>query len=339
MYRALITGVTGFAGSHLADHLWSLGTVEVHGLRRASTVEAQLPHEAEAPAIERGLERKRRETQGTSTVVHTADLADRVTIRALVAAVRPDLVFHLAAQASVAAAWKDPAGTLVNNVVGQINLLDAVVELCPGARVLVVGSAEEYGLVQPGELPIGEAQPFRPNNPYAVSKIGQDMLGYQYFVARKLAVVRVRPFNHIGPRQRDDFVAAGFARQVAEAEAGLIPPIIRVGNLEARRDFTDVRDVARAYWLALVDGEPGDVYNVASGRSVAIRELLETLLSLSRRPLAVEQDPSRLRPSDVPDLVGDASKLRARTGWAPERSLGETLRDTLEYWREQVRTR
>ena len=318
MHRALVTGIAGFAGSHLAEHLIALGDVEVHGILRSpgrpsDAGPSQLP-----------------------TILYLGDLTERDFVRSVVERAKPDLVFHLAAQASVAAAWADPAGTFLNNVVGQVNLLDALVELAPCARVLVVGSAEEYGLVRPEELPIGEEQPFRPNNPYAVSKIGQDMLGYQYYVSRKLQVVRVRPFNHLGPRQRDEFVAASFARQITEAEAGLRPPVVRVGNLDARRDFTDVRDVVGAYWLATTRGEPGEVYNVASGRSVSIRELLETLLGFSRRPLVVEQDPARLRPSDVPDLVGDASKLRRQTGWEPARMLQETLRDTLDHWRKRI---
>ena len=317
--KALITGITGFAGSHLAEYLIGLGDVEVHGVHRP-------------PASLQGAELERLPLR-----VWTGDLTDRAFAHSLVGEVRPDLVFHLAAQASVAAAWTDPSSTFVNNVVGQINLLDAVATLAPAARVLVVGSAEEYGLVHPDELPITEDQPFRPNNPYAVSKIAQDMLGYQYHVSPGLAVVRVRPFNHFGPRQREAFVAAAFARQVAEAEAGLTPPVIRVGNLEARRDFTDVRDVVRAYWLALTRGDPGEVYNVATGRSLAIRELLEALLALSQRPLSVEEDPARLRPSDIPDLVGDASKLRRQTGWGPEYSLEATLRDTLDFWRQRVR--
>ena len=203
--------------------------------------------------------------------------------------------------------------------------------------MLVVGSSDEYGLVRPEELPIAETQPFRPTSPYGVSKISQEMLGYQYFLARGLAVVRVRPFNHFGPRQRDAFVASAFARQVAEAEAGLLPPVLRVGNLSARRDFTDVRDVVRAYWLALTKGEAGEVYNVGSGRGLPVQALLGTLLEMSGVPLRVEPDPARLRPADVPAIYADVGKLAARTGWSAEIPLERTLRDTLDDWRERIR--
>ena len=318
MLRTLVTGIAGFAGGHLAEYLTGLGHVELYGIRRGGTPASDAGRAARAGRL------------------YFGDLTDRAFVRAAVEEARPDLVFHLAAQASIAAAWADPAGTIANNLVGEAHLLDAIADLAPNARVLVVGSADEYGLVRPDELPVTEEQPFRPTNPYAVSKIGQDMLGYQYHLARRLAVVRVRPFNHIGPGQRQDFVASAFARQVAAAEAGLAPPVIRVGNLDARRDFSDVRDVVRAYWLALTRGQPGEVYNVASGRSVAIAEILRSLLSLSQRTLAVERDLARLRPSDVPDMVGDASKLRRQTGWAPERPLDVTLRDTLDYWRGAV---
>jgi len=313
--RVLITGATGFVGGHLAEHLATIAGLEVHGLGRREPGRPALP-----------LAR-----------LHLADLADRARIREVVADARPDLVFHLAGQASIPAAWADPAGTFVTNVVGQIGLLDALVELAPGARVLVVGSSDEYGLVRPDELPVSETQPFRPTSPYGVSKISQEMLGYQYFLSRGLAVVRVRPFNHFGPGQRDAFVASAFARQVAEAEAGLLPPVLRVGNLAARRDFTDVRDVVRAFWLALTCGEAGEVYNVGSGRAIAIQTLLDTLLEMSEVPLRVEPDPARLRPADVPEMYADVGKLAARTGWSAEIPLERTLRDTLEDWRGRIR--
>lgn len=315
MTRVLITGATGFVGGHLAEYLATLGGLEVHGLGRRAPERASLP-----------LAR-----------LHLADLTDPARVREVIADAKPELVFHLAGQASIPAAWSDPAGTFVTNVVGQIGLLDALVDLAREARVLVVGSSEEYGLVRPEELPVAETQPFRPTSPYGVSKISQEMLGYQYFLARGLAVVRVRPFNHFGPRQRDAFVASAFARQVAEAEAGLTPPVLHVGNLSARRDFTDVRDVVRAYWLALTRGEAGEVYNVGSGRAIAIQTLLDTLLEMSEVRLRVEPDPARLRPADVPAMYADVGKLAARTGWSAEIPLERTLRDTLEDWRGRIR--
>jgi GDP-4-dehydro-6-deoxy-D-mannose reductase len=314
LLRALITGIGGFAGSHLAEFLHARGDVEIHGA-------VYLPNERIA----------------VPATAYRGDLLDREYVRSMVEAVRPDLVFHLAAQASVAAAWADPGATINNNVAAEANLLDAVAKSAPQARVLVVGSAETYGIVRPDELPLTERQPFRPNNPYAVSKIAQEMLGYQYSVSPGLRVVLARPFNHIGPRQRPDFVAAAFARQVALAEAGQIEPVIRVGNLDARRDFLDVRDVVRAYYLMLTAGSSGEAYNIASGRAVAIREMLDILLSLSRRPLRVESDPARARPSDIPELRGDATKLREATGWRPDYTLEQSLRDTLDFWRDVVR--
>lgn len=324
--RALITGIGGFAGGYLVEYLTEhpaeVGALELHGVWRQ-------PPPGGTPSG----------PAGRLARVHQCDLTNPAAVRALIGEIRPDLIFHLAAQASVTVSWADPAGTFVNNVVGQVNLLEAVAELAPSTRVLVVGSAEEYGLVRPDELPITEDQPFRPNNPYSVSKISQDMLGYQYFVGRRLAIIRVRPFNHLGPRQRDQFVGSGFAHQIAAAEVGQVPPVVSVGNLSARRDFSDVRDVVRAYWLALTRGKPGEVYNIATGRSVAVQVLLDRLLALSGFPLRVESDPSKLRPSDIPELRGDASRLRMATGWEPRISLDETLRDILAHWRAVVAER
>jgi nucleoside-diphosphate-sugar epimerase len=212
--------------------------------------------------------------------------------------------------------------------------------------ILVMGSADEYGLVAPDELPIRETNPLRPNSPYAVSKIAQDYLGYQYFLSHRLRVVRLRPFNHIGPRQGEAFVVASFARQIAAAEAAVArtgpplagqEPVVRVGNLTTRRDFTDVRDMVRAYRLAVEKGEPGEVYNVGAERAYGIGEVLERLLALSPLKLRVEPDPERLRAADSPVLLSDSSKFRARTGWRPEIPIEQTLADVLNDWRRRVR--
>jgi GDP-4-dehydro-6-deoxy-D-mannose reductase len=250
---------------------------------------------------------------------------------------RPDYVFHLAAQALVPAAWSDPWSTLENNIRGQLNVLLAAVHLGTFPRVLVIGSSEEYGIVPTDELPIRETHPLRPGNPYAVSKVGQDMLGYQYFASHNLPVVRVRPFNHIGPRQSPAFVAAAFAKQIAEVEAGIREPKVVVGNLDARRDLSDVRDIVRGYYLAASQGKPGDVYNLGAERSYPIRELLERLIALSSVKPVIEFDPQRLRPSDMPDVVADCTKLRSRTCWRPEIPLQRSLEDILDYWRRRVR--
>jgi len=316
--RAFITGIAGFAGSHLAEYLLGAG-YEVSGL--------SLP-EGGTRNIE-GIRPRIRLYLGT--------LEDTAWLRGVLAEVQPAYVFHLAAQAAVPQAWAAPGPTLVNNIVGELNLIETLLALDLRPRLLIIGSADEYGLVRPEELPVRETNPLRPNNPYSVSKIAQDYLGYQYFLSHRLPVVRLRPFTHIGPRQGPGFVSADFAKQIAEAEAGLRPPVLRVGNLSARRDFSDVRDMVRAYAMALERGEPGEVYNVGSERSYSIQEVLEILLGLSRMSLQVEPDPARLRPSDVPEIVSDCTKFRMRTGWQTTYTLEQSLRDVLEYWREAVK--
>ncbi|MBI3968387.1 MAG: GDP-mannose 4,6-dehydratase, partial [Chloroflexi bacterium] len=240
MPTALVTGAAGFAGSHLVEYLCSRGDLEVAAQMR--------PGRGWPTATSRPVR------------VLEADLLDPPAVRRIVEDARPEYVFHLAGFASPSGSLRAPEAAFTGNVSTQLHLLNAVRERRPSARVLVVGSGDEYGLVYPHELPIGEEQPFRPTSPYAVSKIAQEMLGYQAFIAYGLPVIRVRPFNHIGPRQSADFVTGAFARQIALVEAGAQEPVISVGNLDARRDFTDVRDVVRAYWLAISAGTPGDVY-------------------------------------------------------------------------------
>jgi GDP-4-dehydro-6-deoxy-D-mannose reductase len=266
-------------------------------------------------------------------------LCDPDAVQRLLEDVAPDFIFHLAAVAKVGGSWRDPWPVLQNNIRGQLNLLHALVKLEVSPRVLVIGSNEEYGLVQPQELPLTEHTPLRPNSPYGVSKVAQDMLGLQYHLSYQLPIVRVRPFNHLGPRQAPGFVAPDFAQQIAQIEVGQRPPRMRVGNLKARRDFTDVRDMVRAYYLAITQGAPGEVYNIGSGQSHAIQELLDVLLSYSQAQIIVEPDPERMRPSDVPDVRCDASKFRALTGWEPGIIFESTLHDVLEYWRNQVRNK
>lgn len=316
--RAFITGIAGFAGSHLAEYLLGAG-YEVSGLSLPEGGTRNI--EGIRPRI--GL--------------YLGTLEDTAWLRGVLAEVQPAYVFHLAAQAAVPQAWAAPGPTLVNNIVGELNLIETLLALDLRPRLLIIGSADEYGLVRPEELPVRETNPLRPNNPYSVSKIAQDYLGYQYFLSHRLPVVRLRPFTHIGPRQGPGFVSADFAKQIAEAEAGLRPPVLRVGNLSARRDFSDVRDMVRAYAMALERGEPGEVYNVGSERSYSIQEVLEILLGFSRMSLQVEPDPARLRPSDVPEIVSDCTKFRMRTGWQTTYTLEQSLRDVLEYWREAVK--
>lgn len=267
---------------------------------------------------------------------YSADLRQRDPIARVLLETRPDLVFHLAAQAHVPTSWADPAGTLIDNVLLELNLFLGLLDAHLDPPILIPGSFEEYGYVKPDELPVREENPLRPTNPYAVSKVSQDMLAYQYSLTHGLKCVRVRPFNHTGPRQAPHYVVPALAKQVAEAEAGLAPAEVRVGNLEAKRDFTDVRDMVRAYHLALLYCEPGEVYNLGSGRAVSIRDVLDFFLAKSRVPLRVVTEEVRMRPLDVPVSVCDATKFRSRTGWQPQISLEQTLADILEYWRRQV---
>lgn len=266
------------------------------------------------------------------------DLRDPTAVHRMLDQVAPDVIFHLAALAKVGESWRTPWPILHNNIRGQLNLLQALAELGATSRMMVVGSNEEYGLVRPEELPLTEESPLRPNSPYGVSKVTQDMLGLQYYLSHRLPVIRVRPFNHIGPRQAPGFVAPDFARQIARAEAGQCPPRMQVGNLEAERDFTDVRDMVRAYFLAVTHGVPGQVYNIGSGRSHAVQELLNVLLGYSQVKITIEADPMRMRPSDVPEVRCDASKFRALTGWEPTIPFETSLRDVLDDWRRRVQS-
>jgi len=313
--RALITGVGGFAGSHLSDYLLNQTDWQVSGCVLPGWDCSQLDRRVACVEL---------------------NLRDRLAVRAMLENSAPDVIFHLAAQSFVPVSWDDPWDTLENNIRAQANLLDGLVKLGASPRVVVVGSNEEYGLVRPEDLPLSEDSPLRPNSPYAVSKVAQDLLGLSYFQSHKLPVLRVRPFNHIGPRQGESFVVSSFAKQIATIEAGQQEPVIRVGNLSARRDFSDVRDVVRAYYLVVTQGQPGEVYNIGSGRSCSIQGILDILVSLGRAAVRVERDLARMRPSDTPEIRCDASKLQAVTGWEPTIPLEQSLRDVLDDWRARV---
>jgi GDP-4-dehydro-6-deoxy-D-mannose reductase len=254
----------------------------------------------------------------------------------IISEVPPDKIFHLAAQSFVPTSWHAPAETLTTNIIGELNIFESVRRAGINPRIQIAGSSEEYGLVYENELPIKEANPLRPLSPYGVSKVGQDLLAYQYYMSYKLNVVRTRGFNHTGPRRGAVFVCSDFARQIARIEKGLQPPLIRVGNLEARRDFTDVRDMVRAYWLSLEKCRPGEVYNICSGRSYKISKVLDMLLGMAEKKIEVKADEKKFRPSDVSVLLGDSSRFRKETGWEPEISFEKTLKDILNYWRERV---
>lgn len=314
--KALITGISGFVGSHLAEYLLENTDWEVAG-----TVFGPYGNIADLCGT---LE------------LYPAELSRTDVVRFVLDQSQPDVIFHLAAQPLVSVSRHDPWGTLETNIRMQLNILEVVAHDRPDCRVLVVGSSEEYGMTRPDELPIDEDTPLRPLSPYAVSKVAQDLLGLQYHLTHHLHVVRARPFNHVGPRQGLGFVAPDFASQIAAIEAGEQEPLLRVGNLDARRDFCDVRDVVRAYVLLITSGKPGEVYNIGSGESHAIKEILDTLLSLSRVQVAVHQDPKRMRPSEVPEVICDASRLRAETGWETTIPFRQSMEDIMAYWRERV---
>jgi GDP-4-dehydro-6-deoxy-D-mannose reductase len=265
------------------------------------------------------------------------DLRDVASVRRLLETAAPSHVIHLAAQSFVGTSWHTPAETLATNINAQLNLLEGMRALNLSPRFLAIGTSEEYGLVYPDELPIRETNPLRPLSPYAVSKVTQDMMGYQYFKSYGLPIIRTRAFNHEGPRRGEVFVTSNFAKQVAEIEAGLRAPIIFVGDLKPTRDYSDVRDIVRGYWALLDRGDPGEVYNLSSGRPWVIQQVLDFLLAESRsKNISVETDPARLRPSDVMVLHGDPSKIRNATGWAVEIPFEKTLRDLLAYWRQRI---
>jgi GDP-4-dehydro-6-deoxy-D-mannose reductase len=341
--RVLITGVSGFAGSHLAEYILAHHQdVALYGTYRWRSKLDNLEEIAKQGRLD-VIEGAFRDTPklrgddrvGRLTLLH-CDLTDPFATERLVAASRPEWVFHLAAQSFVQSSFYEPAATFHTNVVGQLNLLEAIRKMDDGIRVHVAGSSEEYGLVHPDEVPMKETNPLRPLSPYSVSKVAQDKLAWQYFKSYGLQVVTTRAFNHTGPRRGNIFVTSTFARQIAEVEHGLRKPVLHVGDLTSKRDWHDVRDTARAYWLALEKGEAGEVYNVGAGRTVAVGEMLETLLGFSAVKVDTVEDPARLRPSDVPILWADVTKFRKRTGWEPTIPFKTTLHDLLNYWRERV---
>ena len=317
--RVLITGITGFVGSHLVDYIIeNHPEVEVFGMVRWRSRMENILHILD------------------KIVLVEADLKDIVSLKKCLVDIKPDRIFHLAAQSFVPTSWKLPAETFAINAIGQINLFEAILSLKFSPKIQVTGSSEEYGHVNSDEIPMKETNPLRPLSPYAVSKVAQDLLGWQYFKSYGLKTVRTRGFNHTGPRRGDVFICSNFAKQIAEIEKDKREPILHVGNLEAKRDFTDVRDIVRAYWICLERGEEGEVYNIGTGKACSMKEVLDILLSLSKVKVKIEVDPIRLRPSDVPVLLSDSSKFRKLTGWEPKIPFRQSLEDLINYWRERI---
>lgn len=343
--RVLITGITGMAGSFLAEYLVDhQPDVEVFGTFRWRSKLDNLEElrargklnvldEGQRITTEASLRRFMR--PGRATVID-CELQDASAVRHVVRAVRPDRVFHLAAQSFVPTSWHAPASTLQNNIQPQVNLFEAIREAQLDPIVHVAGSSEEYGLVHPDEAPIRETNPLRPLSPYAVSKVTQEMLAIQYFRSYGLKTIVTRGFNHTGPRRGQVFVTSSFAKQIAQIEAGLQDPVLHVGDLSSRRDWTDTRDMVRAYWLATERADPGEVYNTGRGACISVREMLDIQLAHARTPITVEQDPSRMRPSDVTLLWANVDKFKAKTGWEPTIPFEQTMADLLAYWRQRV---
>lgn len=346
--RVLITGVTGFAGSHLAEYLLTIEGVEVYAsyrwrsrmenledLRKEGKV--NIIAENSTVTSPKGLASLLKERAHPNKLnLIEADMMDLSSMDCLVGGAQPDRIFHLAAQSWVPGSQNAPAATLQVNIIGQLNLLEAVRRAGIDPLIHVAGSSEEYGLVHPHETPIKETNPLRPLSPYGVSKVAQDRLAFQYFKTHSIKTVVTRGFNHTGPRRGHVFVTSGRAMQIAEIEKGLRPPILYVGDTESRRDFTDVRDMVRAYWLALEKGEPGETYNVGSGVARTVGEIQDILLGMTEVRIEVKVDPARLRPSDVRLLVADPTKFKQQTGWEPKIPLKKTLEDLLSYWRARV---
>ena len=318
MKKIVITGITGFVGKHLATYLLSQKSYEIIGTYHSETSLHSLQEIKDKVKLQQ------------------LDLQNKEAAESLILEEKPDYIVHLAAQASPSKSFSDPVGTITNNIVSEFSLLDVIRSHNLQTRVLIISTGDIYGIIRSSDIPVDEETPLRPGTPYAVSKIAQDYLSLQYHLAYKIDVVRVRPYNHVGPGQKEGYVISDFAKQIAEIEAGKKEPVLSVGNLNAGRDFTDVRDVVRAYDLALQKGESGDVYNIGSGKSRKIADVLDQMLSLSTQKIEVKVDQSKFRPIDVPEIVCDYQKFHKLTGWKPEIPFEKTLENILDYWRKIV---
>jgi len=318
----LITGITGFVGSHLAEYCLTKPDVKVFG-----TV---LSHHL-------GDELERIEHIKDKIGLLECDLTNRISVERVLEKSKPDKIFHLAAQSFVPTSWKSPEHTLFNNIMCQLNIFEVLRDMNIDPVIQIACTSEEYGLTHKSELPIKESNSLRPLSPYGVSKVAQDKLALQYYHSYGLKTVITRAFNHEGPRRGQQFVTSDFAKQIAEIEKRKRDPVIYVGNLEAKRDYSDVRDVVKAYWLASEKCKYGEAYNICSEKTRTIRSILDILLGLSaKKDIKIEQDPKRMRPSDVPVLLGDCSKFRQETGWEIKIPFTKTMEDLLNYWRERI---
>ena len=320
--KVLITGITGFVGSHLADYiLENFPEVKILGLARWRSPTDNIRHILNKISLQFG------------------DLLDPFSLKTILSEHKPDVIFHLAAQSYVTFSFLSPIATLNTNVIGTCNLLETVKELKFASDydpiMHICSSSEVYGQVRKEDVPIKEDVPLRPASPYAVSKVAEDMLAYQYWLSWGIKTLRTRMFTHTGPRRGDVFVVSNFAKQIAAIEAGLAPSVIKVGNLESIRTFTDARDAVRAYWLLVTKCTFGEVYNIGGVETMKVGEMLNRLLGLSSvNNIKIEVDPNRLRPSDVTLQIPSTEKFHKETGWKPEIKFEQTIEDTLNYWRE-----
>jgi GDP-4-dehydro-6-deoxy-D-mannose reductase len=313
--RVFITGITGPVGSALAAYLLTLPGMEIHAFKRWRSDTRPIDHLRQRITF------------------HEGDVEDAFSLGAALEQVRPDRVYHLAAQSYPSASWDAPLHTMRANVEGTINLLEGVRRFCPQARVHIAGSSAEYGWVRPEETPIPETHPLRPVSPYGVSKVAAELSGLQYHATYGLHVVVTRSFNHVGPHQGDRCSIQTFCRQMVAIERGEQPPVLAVGNLEPRRDFTHTTDASRALWLLLEHATPGEVYNLSSGHAIQMREIVDIVQQQGQARAEVQTDPARLRPVDEPILMGDNRKLRAATGWEPQIDMAQIVDELLTFWR------
>lgn len=317
--RIFITGITGPVGSALAEELVRTGEVTIHALKRWRSDTRPIDHLREYITF------------------HEGDIEDPISVRRAIERAAPERIYHLAAQSYPSASWEAPIVTMRTNVEGTINLLEAVRVCCPTARIHIAGSSAQYGYVDPRAMPIRETQPMRPLSPYGVSKVAAELTGLQYHHNYGLHVVVTRSFNHVGPHQGDRCAIQTFCQQMVAIERGWQEPILRVGNLESRRDFSHTTDVARALRLLLEHAPAGEVYNLCSGVATRIGDIVELVRRMGRVPVTVQVENERLRPADEPILVGDNQKLRAVTGWEPSVSIEAIVAGVLEYWRQRKR--
>lgn len=311
--KSLIIGGAGFVGAYLIQHLRDDLGQEV--------IVTKMPHE-------------KIEEDGIRIV--DLNILEKESVVKLLQEVMPDYIYHLAAQSSVSVSWKNPQLTIDVNIKGSVNVLEALREINEKPRVLLIGSGEEYGHVQPDEMPIREDNALRPGNIYAATKACQNLLGKIYADAYGIQVMMVRAFNHIGPNQAPLFVVADFCKQVAEIEAGKREATLKVGNLSAKRDFTDVRDVVRLYGMLMEKGKAGEIYNVGSGHAIEITDILQMILSKSKTEIKIEKDESKFRPVDVPIIEANVDKVYKATGWEPQIELEQTIQETLDFWRKSI---